>query len=191
MQPATSSPEQEVQWIRSVAKHDRAAFEHLYRAYERRLYRYLLGIVHGPEAAEELTSDVMIEVWKNASRYRGHAKPSTWLFGIAHNKAIDLLRRKQPQVTELHAAANAADPAPGPEAHVIDDVDRRELAACLDALSVDHRAVLDLTFNQGCSQAEIAQIVGCPVNTVKTRLFYAKRQLRQILERRGLGRQIS
>jgi RNA polymerase sigma-70 factor, ECF subfamily len=193
MQPQTeaSSPAQEAQWIRQIGKSDRGAFEQLYRAYERRLYRYLLGIVRAPESAEELTSDVMIEVWKNASRYRGHAKPSTWLFGIAHHKAIDMLRRRQPQVTELHAVAASADPRPGPEAAAMDDVDRRELAAAVGALSIEHREVLDLTFNVGCSQVEIAQIVGCPVNTVKTRMFYAKQQLRQTLERRGFRREIS
>lgn len=186
-----SSPKSEAQWIRQIAKRDRGAFEQLYRAYERKLYRYLLGIVRSPESAEELTGDVMIEVWKNASRYRGHAKPSTWLFGIAHNKAIDVLRRRQPQVAELHAVAGAPDPRPGPEAAAINEGDRHEVAAALDALSAEHRSVLDLAFNNGCSQAEIAQIVGCPINTVKSRMFYAKQQLRQALERRGFRREIS
>ncbi len=181
----------ETEWLRQTANGDRAAFERLFRAYEHRLYRFLLGLVRDPQTAEELTGDTMLDVWKGASRFRGQSKVSTWIFGIAHHKAIDALRRRTPEHIELRELAGVEDASPGPEAVALADSFRRGLADALGELTPEHRAVLELTFTNGCSQAEIAAIVGCPVNTVKTRVFYAKQQLRRIFERRGVRREMS
>jgi RNA polymerase sigma-70 factor (ECF subfamily) len=166
----------------------------LYRAYQRSLFRYFLHFVHDVEVAQELTNDVLVEVWKSAARFKGRSKPSVWVFGIAYHKAMDALRRKRPPVIELHAVgegATAADPRQSPEATAMRESVRRDIALALASLSAEHRAVLVLTFNHGYGYNEIAQIVGCPVNTVKTRMFYAKKQLRETLERRGIRREIS
>jgi RNA polymerase sigma-70 factor, ECF subfamily len=186
-------PELEGLWIQQIARGDRTAFERLYRAYQRPLFRYFLHFVHAIELAEELTNDVMIEVWKSAGRFKGRSKPSVWLFGIAYHKAMDALRRRRPPVVELHAVAEtiAADARHAPEATAVRESVRSDVAAALATLSAEHRAVLVLTFNHGYAYNEIAQIVGCPVNTVKTRMFYAKKQLKETLERRGLRRDIS
>lgn len=190
--PPEDGPELEGLWIQQIAKGDRAAFERLYRAYQRPLFRYFLHFVHSTETAEELTSDVLIEVWKSAARFRGKSKPSVWIFGIAYHKAIDALRRRRPPVLELHAVAEAAaDARNAPEATAIRENLRRDVATALATLSAEHRAVLILTFNHGYGYNEIAQIVGCPVNTVKTRMFYAKKQLKEVLVRRGVRREIS
>jgi RNA polymerase sigma-70 factor (ECF subfamily) len=181
----------ETEWLRQTANGDRAAFERLFRAYEHRLYRFLLGLVRDPQTAEELTGDTMLDVWKGASRFRGQSKVSTWIFGIAHHKAIDALRRRVPDHIELGELAGVEDASPGPEAAALADSFRRGLTDALGELTPEHRAVLELTFTNGCSQAEIAAIVGCPVNTVKTRVFYAKQQLRRIFERRGVRRETS
>jgi len=185
-----AAPNQEVLWLRQTAQGDRAAFERLFRAYEHRLYRYLLGIVRTPAAAEEITGDVMLEVWRHAGRFREQSKVSTWVFGIAHHKAVDALRRSAPQHIELHELAEVGDLASGPEEIAIARSDARAVADALDELSPEHREVLELTFTNGYSQAEIAQIVGCPVNTVKTRVFYAKANLRKILDGRGVRREM-
>lgn len=181
-------------WIAQVARGDRAAFERLYRAYQRPLFRYFLHFVHALDASEELTNDVMIEVWKSAAKFKGKSKPSVWIFGIAYHKAMDALRRKRPEVAPLHAVAESAavaDPRQAPEAAAVRESLRRAVASALASLSVEHRSVMVLTFNYGYGYREIAQIVGCPVNTVKTRMFYAKKQLRETLEHRGIRREIS
>lgn len=191
--PPDEGPQLEELWIAQVARGDRAAFERLYRAYQRPLFRYFLHFVHAVEMAEELTNDVLLEVWKSAGRFKGRSKPSVWVFGIAYHKAMDALRRRRPPPVELHAVSErlAADPRQSPEATVVRDSMRGDVAAALSTLSAEHRAVMVLTFNHGYGYNEIAQIVGCPVNTVKTRMFYARKQLKETLERRGVRRDIS
>lgn len=188
--PSDAAQDQEAQWLRQTAQGDRGSFERLFRAYEHRLYRYALGIVRTPHTAEEITGDVMLEVWRHANRFREQSKVSTWIFGIAHHKAVDALRRRAPQHIELHELAGVEDPQRGPEDVAIARSAAREVAQALDELSPEHRAVLELTFTHGYSQAEIAQIVGCPVNTVKTRVFYAKQHLRKILDGAGARREM-
>ena len=176
----------EAQWLNLTAGGDRAAFERLFHAYEHRLYRYVLGLVRDPRTAEEVTGDVLLEVWKSARRFRGQSKVSTWIFGIAHHKAIDALRRFVPQHIEIGELTQQPDAGRGPEETALASSDRRTISTALDQLTPEHRAVLELTFLNGYSQAEIAAIVHCPINTVKTRVFYAKQQLRRILERSGM-----
>lgn len=184
-------PELETLWIRQIAGGDRGAFEKLYYAYERRIYRYLYSLVRTTEAAEELTNDVMVEAWKASPGFRAQSKPSAWLFGIAHHKAMDALRRRRPSVVELHALSAVADSQESPEDSAVRQSVRRSVADALQSLSAEHRAVVELTFNHGYSYQEIARIVGCPLNTVKTRMFYAKKQLRQVFARWGGQREIS
>ena len=187
MQTSTDAGQaREALLLRQTAGGDRAAFEQLFRAYEHRLYRYVLGLVRDPRTAEEVTGDVLLEVWKNAGRFRGQSKVSTWIFGIAHNKAVDSLRRYAPEHIEIGQLAQQPDAARGPEETALASSDRRTIAAAFEELTPEHRAVLELTFLNGYSQAEIAAIVRCPINTVKTRVFYAKQNLRRILERRGV-----
>jgi RNA polymerase sigma-70 factor, ECF subfamily len=176
----------EAQWVSQTANGDRAAFERLFHAYEHRLYRYVLGMVRDPRTAEEVTGDVLLEVWKSAGKFRGQSKVSTWIFGIAHHKAVDALRRHVPEHVELGTLTQRPDVARGPEETALATSDRRAVSAALEELTPEHRAVIELTFLNGYSQAEIAAIVRCPINTVKTRVFYAKQQLRRILERRGV-----
>jgi RNA polymerase sigma-70 factor, ECF subfamily len=179
--------ELETQQIRQIAKGDRSAFEAFYQTHQNRLFHYLFSIVHATEAAEELTNDVMLEVWKGAARFRGQSKPSTWLFGIAHHKALNELRRRRPRLEELRSIRHMADPAPGPEALSVREGARGSVDRALASLSPEHREVVELTFYHQCSYQEIAQIVGCPVNTVKTRMFYAKQRMRRELAGQDVG----
>jgi RNA polymerase sigma-70 factor (ECF subfamily) len=178
-------------WLRRIADGDHAAFEAFFRAYERRLYRYLVRLLGDDGLANEIASDVMVEVWRGAARYHGRSKPSTWVLGIAHNKAVDALRRERRDVFELRLAEpiNAEDDEPARRA--IESSTRDEIEAALATLSPEHRAVLHLTFVLGYPQAEIAAIVDCPLGTVKTRVFHAKRALRTALRAAGLQREAS
>lgn len=182
------SAERDADWIAEIAAGDRGAFEALFRAYERRLFRFFARLLRDEEAAAELTTDVMVEVWKGAGRFRGTAKPSTWIFGIAHHKAMDALRRRRFPQADLEEAAMVADPAPDPEARAVGGSLQERLRRALVALSPSHREVVELAFFQGLAGPEIAAILGCPLGTVKTRLFYARKQLAPVLTAAGLGR---
>jgi RNA polymerase sigma-70 factor (ECF subfamily) len=179
--PARESPETENALLAGVARRDQAAFENLFRRYQKRLFRYLLGVVRNEAVAEELVCETMADVWRNSSTFQGRSRVSTWIFGIASHKAKTALRRPQPLEADPEMIARLEDPAPGPA----DEVIRKELAeqvrAAIELLTPEHRQVVELTFMQGFSYQEIVEIVSCPVNTVKTRMFYAKRRLREVL----------
>jgi RNA polymerase sigma-70 factor (ECF subfamily) len=169
-------------WIQQIAEGDRGAFERLFQAYQARIFRYLLRMVGDDSAAEELTNDVMVAAWKGAASYKAQSKPSTWLFGIAHHKALNELRRRRLPTVEVETVRDLASPGQGPEGAVQRERVHRCVLRALQQLSPEHREVVELTFYQGCSYQEIAEIMQCPVNTVKTRMFYAKKRLQEALE---------
>lgn len=192
---APTAPDAELALLRRVAAQDRKAFESLYQAYYRRLFAYLFKVTRRGELVEELVNDVMLAVWTGAARFDGRSRVSTWVFGIAYHKALKALAKNasplggpamQPAAEgrEDHESAFAA-PADEPE----NLLTRRELATtlgkALGALSPEQRAVVELTYYYELSYHEISEIVGCPVNTVKTRMFHARRRLKQLLP--GLG----
>jgi RNA polymerase sigma factor (sigma-70 family) len=174
----------EREYLRRIARRDRVAFEAFYRAYERRVHRFVARMLEDDGLADEVTSDVMVAVWHSAPRYGGRAKPSTWVLGIAHHKALDRLRRKRPDFVELRIAEPVPDTRGGPERRMIEESTRGEIDAAMATLSPEHRAVLHLAFVLEYGQVEISAIVGCPLGTVKTRLFHAKRALRRALPAR-------
>ena len=177
----------ELSLIRGVADGDREAFRELYAIYERRLYAYLVKMLGNKEDAEDLVVEVMLAVWQAAKTFRGSSRLSTWILGIAHNKAMSNLSRKSRHaMTELEQAKEVASPEPDPHTRQIEREQRERVSTALQQLSEEHREVIELTFYHGRSYAEIAEIAGCPVNTVKTRMFYAKQHLRQILAAAGL-----
>ncbi|MDJ0865160.1 MAG: sigma-70 family RNA polymerase sigma factor [Myxococcota bacterium] len=172
--------------VRRVAQGDRSAFEALYHRYARRLGGFLFKLLRQDDLVEEALNDVMLVVWEKADRYDPAARVSTWLFGIAYRKALKARERTRrhrragelPEGT-LEGPARPDDPE---EAAVRSDQLRR-LAGGIEALSPDQRAVVELTFFEGRSYAEIAEVMGCPLNTVKTRMFHARKQLRRHLGR--------
>ncbi len=177
----------ELEWIWRIADGDRDAFEKLYAAWQTRLFRYLFRMVGDTGTAEELTNDTMVAAWKSAGSFKGQSKASTWLFGIARNKALNVLRQRQPLTVEVESAMAVAASAAGPEQSVMRGRLQETMKHALQELSQEHREVMELTFYQELSYQEIAAIIECPVNTVKTRMFYAKKKLQEILERRGIA----
>jgi RNA polymerase sigma-70 factor (ECF subfamily) len=190
--------------IRAVARKDRGAFESLYYLYAPRLGRYLSRMLRQRELVDEALNDVMLVLWQNAERFDpGASRLSTWLFGIAHNKALKALQRSNRYAAETTAlesdeAEDAMEPGSdqyrsakahphNPEQIVMGRELGRALARALDHLSTEHRAVIELAFSEERSYQEIATITGCPVNTVKTRMFYARKALAQLLTNQGLG----
>jgi RNA polymerase sigma-70 factor (ECF subfamily) len=178
-----ASPLTDRQLLERTARHDGEAFGALYDRYSKPLYNYLLRLVGREGVAEELLQEAYIAAWNGAGRFRGRSKVSTWLFRIAHHKAVDWLRRVRPNPVEELERLPADD---CPEAEAFEAWTAGRLRSALAELSPEHRAVLELTFYHGFSYREIARIVDCPVGTVKSRMSYAKATLRGILERMGV-----
>jgi len=166
--------------IERVATGDLKAFERLYRSYQPRLTRFLTTLLKRPQLIEEVLDDTMMVVWQSAANFRGSSKPSTWIFAIAYRKAYKAKARWPDPVEDPELDTRVSnEPAPDEELH--HDRLRSALLKAMDQLTADHRAVVDLTYFHGLGYREIAEIVECPVDTVKTRMFHARRRLRQAL----------
>lgn len=177
--------------LERVARGDQEAFETLYHRYHRRLFGYLLRVLRRPALIEEVLDDVMLAVWQGARRFDGRSRASTWILGIAHHKALKALERArrtaeregdEPPDPETEPAGERR----GPEAAAVRAELRRKLRSAMEVLSPVQRAVVELTFFYGHSYPEVAEIVGCPVGTVKTRMFHARRALKERLPELGL-----
>jgi RNA polymerase sigma factor (sigma-70 family) len=187
-QPSATIEEDDLILIRRVAAKDRQAFETLYHRYARRLYGYLAKSIRQQEVVEEVLNDVMLVLWQNASRFDNTSRLSTWIFGIAHHKALKALARSSKPAADVLPATPEWSDREDPEGVVTRQELGHILARALNALPPEQRAVVELTFYHGCSYQEVAAITGCPVNTVKTRMFHARRRLVQLLARLGIRR---
>lgn len=170
----------ETELLRRVASRDLQAFERLYRIYQLRLTRFLTTLLKRAELIEEVLDDTMMTVWRSAGSFTGASKPSTWIFAIAYRKA----RRAQarwPDPVEDPEVDTRVSPDPGPDQELGHQQLRAALLSAMDELSVDHRAVVDLTYFHDMGYREIAEIVDCPVDTVKTRMFHARRRLKEAM----------
>jgi RNA polymerase sigma factor (sigma-70 family) len=174
------SEDDEARLIARTSAGDLRAFELLYRLYHPRLTRFLERMTRRPSLVDELLDDTLMVVWKRASTFNGRSKVSTWIFAIAYRKALKALRRlDDPAVDD--DADERPEPGPGPEQRFGEGELRGALVAALAQLSAPQRAVVDLAYFQDLSVREIAEIAACPVDTVKTRMFYARRRLKTLL----------
>lgn len=175
--------QRDVALIARVARGDGAAFEALYHAFHSRLYRFIARITRRPQLVEEILNDTMLVVWRKASTYDLSSTVSTWIFAIAYRKSLKALKG----LDEPIDADVDAQPAPegrGPYNMLLRRETQGVVREALAVLSVEQRAVVELTYYQGCGYREIADILGCPVDTVKTRMFHARRKLRATLAER-------
>jgi RNA polymerase sigma-70 factor (ECF subfamily) len=171
--------------IRRMAAGDEEALRALYAAYGRRLFAYAYRLTGNRAAAEEVVQDTLLAAWKGAAAFRADSRIVTWLLGIVHHRALNLLRRKALPSDALEEAAERADAGAGLTELAEASERRKALTVALGQLSAEHRAVLELVFYQGLSLAEVAEVLRCPVGTVKSRLSYAKVRLREALARQG------
>lgn len=163
--------------VARVAAREQTAFAELYASYRKRLARFLGRFLASPHTIDEIVNDVMFVVWQDAARFELRSKVSTWIFGIAWRKALKALERQKRAAAPLEEPEQAE--RPDDAASLLEN--REWLRRALDRLSPEQRLVVELTFFVGCSYQEIAEIAGCPVNTVKTRMFHARHKLRDIL----------
>ena len=171
-----SRNERELALMRRVAAQDRVAFKELYLLYHRRLARFLTRLTARYDLAEEIINDTFWVVWQRAADFRGASQVSTWIMGIAYRRGLKTLKRLHPGPVADESETEKLAEEPFKEEEL-----REWLGAGLARLPLEQRLVLELAYHLGHSCEEIAQIMDCPVNTVKTRMFHARRKLKHLL----------
>ncbi|HTC03650.1 MAG TPA: sigma-70 family RNA polymerase sigma factor [Xanthobacteraceae bacterium] len=174
--------------IARIAKGDRLAMEELYGRYRVPVYRFVLRMVRNPTTAEDLDSDVFLDVWRQAGTFEGRSAVSTWIFSIARFKALNALQRRPMEELDDERAGAIEDQADDPEIALAKKDKAAVLRACLLKLSAEHREIVNLVYYQHKSVEDVAGIVGIPEATVKTRMFYARKKLSELLTEQGIER---
>jgi RNA polymerase sigma-70 factor (ECF subfamily) len=172
--------ESDLDLLAKVRAGDRAAFERLYRLYHPRLNRFLWTLIRRPTLVEEVLNDTMMVVWNRPDSFQGASKLSTWIFSIAYRKAMKGLRKQDEAVEDTEADRRVSTDA-GPDESSSRARVRQLLSQAVAELSPALRAVVDLTYFHELGYRDIAVILECPVDTVKTRMFHARRHLRKKL----------
>jgi RNA polymerase sigma-70 factor, ECF subfamily len=170
--------------IARIAQGDRLAMQVLYGRHHVRVFRFGLRLVRDEQVAEDLIGEVFLAVWRQAGKFEGRSAVSTWLFAITRFKTLSALRRRK----DVELDDEAADPIDDPEVAVQKKDTSNALRKCLTALTADHREIVDLVYYHEKSVEQVAEIVGIPENTVKTRLFYARKKLAELLKAAGVER---
>jgi RNA polymerase sigma-70 factor, ECF subfamily len=171
-----------------IAGGDQLAMRTLFARHRTSLYRWLVRMTGDGALAEDLLSEVFLDVWRQAGRFRANCSVSTWLFAVGRYKALSARRRRSDAPLDAALAQSVPDPLDDPEI-TLEKKSRGELLArCLTKLSREHREVLDLVYYHGKSVKEVSEIVGAGEATVKTRMFYARKKLAELVnELQGLA----
>ena len=171
-----------------IASGDRDAMRALYLRHHVRVHRFVLRVVRNQAIAEDVLSEVFLDVWRQGGSFEGRSAVSTWLLAIARFKALSALRKRPEEELDDEGAAAVVDPVDSPEVAVQKKDASDILRDCLNALTPDHREIIDLVYYHERSVEEVAQIVGIPEATVKTRMFYARKKLHSLLKAAGVER---
>lgn len=171
----------------AIGNGDQSALRQLYERHSTRVFRFLMRLVGNRSTAEELMNEVFLDCWRNARRFEGRAAPSTWLLAIARNKAYSKLRRGRGEEQLDDAHESIRDETPDPETRADHASHERVMRACIRELTADQREIIDLVYYQEQSVEEVAEIIGIPAGTVKSRLFHARRRLGELLRVRGVS----
>ena len=169
--------------LKRIASGNRDAMAELYRRYESGLFAFAMKRLSDSQTASDVVHEVMIAVWNGASGFQGRSRVKTWMFGIAHKKSVDQIRKNV-----RHSAEALDDHTPDATSASAHDLiaaaqDRHMLSRCLEKLSEMHRQVVHLAFFEDMAYAEIATIAGVPEATIRTRMFHAKKLLKKCLSR--------
>lgn len=175
-----AAEEEEARLLDRVSGEDVAAFEALYRTYHPRLTRFLRGLLRERALVEEVLDDTMLVAWRKAHTFNATSKVSTWLFAIAYRQAMKALRGLD-RTLALGDEDAIEPPSSGPEAMLQRQHLHLRVGDALATLAPIHRAVIELAYYNGHNCREIADVMACPVATVKTRMFHARRKLRGLL----------
>ncbi len=162
--------------LEGIAAGDREALTELYARYHARLFRFVYRLTRSHTAAEELVNDIMLATWRSAGTFRGDSKPSTWIFGIAYRQALKRMSRKRLSI----ASYLDVDRLPDGDTRSFEQEDWVQQG--IGSLPPTQRLAVELVFYLGLSYDEVATVTDCPVNTVKTRMFHARRKLKEQLQ---------
>jgi RNA polymerase sigma-70 factor, ECF subfamily len=173
--------------IGAIAGGDRRAMHVLYVRHNVRVYRFARRLTADAALAEDIVSDVFFDVWRRAGAFKAKSRVSTWLLGIARNKAVSALRSRRHAQLDDRTAIAIADPAEDAETMLEHRTRTATIRDCLSQLSAIHREVLDLVYYHEKSVKEVAEIVGAPASTVKTRMFHARKRMEALLGTSGLS----
>lgn len=174
--------------IRAISADDKSAMRVLFARHNVQVYRYVLRFIRDESLAEEVVSDVFIEVWRNAARFEGRSQVSTWLLGIARFKALSARRRRKEEALDDAEANAIPDSADDPEIAVQKKDRLAILRECMSHLSRNHREIIDLVYYHGKTVDEAAEIIGVPENTAKTRMFHARKRMSAQVHQAGIDR---
>jgi RNA polymerase sigma-70 factor (ECF subfamily) len=183
------SEESDSNLIHYIASQKEDALEELYHRYSNPIFNYIVRLVHERNIAEDILQEVFLGVWNGAGRFEGRAMVKTWLFRIAHFQTAYWLRSQKNVLLNRSEELSELiydDKEKSPETQAFDAWQFTHIHTALNELSESHREVIELSFANGFSNAEIANIMNCPIGTVKSRLHNALRQLNGILLARGL-----
>ena len=183
-----ASDTSDVALLRSISAGDKHAMQTLFARHNVRVFRFLLRFVADRSAAEDLVSEVFVDVWRQAGRFEGRSQVTTWLLAIARYKALSALQRRSTEELDEDVAVTIEDPQDNPEVTIQNRQTSEILFNCLENLSPAHREVIDLVYYHGKSIDEVAEITGGPQNTVKTRMFYARKRIAELMAAQGIGR---
>ena len=173
--------------LQRMALRNTAAMETFYKRHASSVYSFAFRRMGDAALADEVVNDTLLQAWVSASTFAGQSSPKTWLLGIAKNKTLDALRSKgrleaRHQDLSAEETEAIADTAPGAYAQLLAKQQGKHLSHCFDELPTEQRDCMHLSFVEGLSLAEIAQVMTIPANTVATRIHHAKRKLRACME---------
>ena len=174
--------------LENISGGDRTAMHTLYARHNVRVYRFILRMVRDTSTAEDLVSQVFLDVWRTAGQFEGRAQVSTWLLSIARFKALTALRNRRHEDLDQDEVLQIADTTDTPEAAMDRSQTSSQLRKAIALLSPAHREIIDLVYYHEKSVEEVGQIIGIPQATVKTRMFYARKHLGELLKEAGFER---
>ena len=172
--------------LESIADGNRTSMHILYCRHNVRVYRFILRIVRDATAAEDLVSQVFLDVWRTAGQFQGRSQVSTWLLSIARFKALTAMRQRRFEDIDQEDVRKIPDGNDTPETSLDRSDTSAILRACVAKLSPAHREIITLVYYHEKSVEEVGQIIGIPQSTVKTRMFYARKQLAELLKGAGV-----
>ncbi|HYD97511.1 MAG TPA: sigma-70 family RNA polymerase sigma factor [Noviherbaspirillum sp.] len=170
--------------LQRIERRDENALTELHQLFSRRIFAFALHRLSDAHDAETVVADTLFEVWKNPGRFRGESKVSTWVLGIAHFKILNTVRARGAAHECIDDYAEVFEsPEHTPMMHMELRQQRDAVIGCMEKLTAPHRECMQLVFYEGLSLAEVAQVQSVPENTVKTRLFHARKNLKTCLQR--------
>lgn len=179
---------QDTELIERIAAGDRTAIQALFARHNLAVFRFLNRMLRNEAVAEELVNETFLDIWRVAGKFEGRSKVTSWIFGIARNKALSTMRKRSDLSLDEDFASQVEDGADTPEQVALKSSKADAIKICLQKLSAQHREVIDLVYYHERSIIEVSEIVGIPANTVKTRMFHARKQLSKLMQSAGIDR---